>query len=147
MPIILNNSFPLFKGMFVLNPNTYRACKITTIDDIHVKVNTSPLPFGRSLIYPVLMTSIRLSSFGFSTFKDDEKRVLYHEPNPKNPDHDFYGEYDLKEEYLLLSTAGRTIELDKVKYMHQLQLALINLGFTNLALKTEITTTGKINTL
>ena len=147
MPMILNNNLPLFKGMFVLNPDTYKVCKIDSIGEIYIKVDTSPLSYGKSLIYPVIITSLRLNSFGFSSFKDDEKKVLYHEPKPENPDHDFYGEYDLREEYLLLSTAGRTIELDRVKYMHQIQLALINLGFTNLALKTEIQTTGKINTL
>lgn len=140
------NNFPLFKGMLVLHPEKYDISRITSISEMGtVTINSGALLYGRSLICPITITSVKIGFFGFGVFKDDEQQILYHEPNPEDPDHNFYGEYNLKEGYLLLSAKGKTIELDEIKYIHQIQLALIGLGFYDLAMKTIVESAGKTN--
>ena len=147
MMIGLPNNFPLFKGMLVYHPKTFNVSNISSIKESGtVTLGSGTLEYGRSLIYPVAITQVKLGFFGFGSFKNDDKS-FYHEPVKDNTEHNFYGEYDIKEHWLYLEGNGNRIEMNDVKFLHQIQMGLINIGCINLAINTVVLNTGKVKTI
>jgi len=143
-----SNINPVFKGMIVSNPITCNPSVVTEITNLGaIKLDESNLIFGISSIKPAFITTVRLGCYKFGIFRNDEKRVLYHEPDMTDKNHDFYGEYNIKENYLSLSYKGNSVSLENIKYIHEFQLALILIGKKDLALKTTINKQGVANTL
>ena len=139
---------PVFKGMIVSNPITGSLSVVSEITSIgSVKLDESNLIFGTSGIKPAFITTVRLGYYKFGIFEDDEKRVLYHEPDLTDKNHDFYGEYSIKENYLSLSYDGNNISLENIKYLHEFQLALILIGKKDLAIKTKVSGQGIAHTI
>jgi hypothetical protein len=139
---------PVFKGMIVSNPITCDLSVVTEITSLGaVKLDESNLIFGVSNIKPAFITAVRLGCYKFGIFRNDEKRVLYHEPDMTDKNHDFYGEYNIRENYLSLSYQGNNVSLENIKYIHEVQLALILIGKKDLAIKTKINRLGVANIL
>ena len=139
---------PAFKGMIVSNPITCDLSVVTEINDLgSVKLDENNATFSLSSLKPAFITTVRLGCYKFGIFKDDEKRVLYHEPDLTDEDHNFYGEYNIKEHYLSLSYEGNNISLEDVRYLHEFQLALILIGKKDLAIKTKVSRQGFAHTL
>lgn len=138
-------NYPVFKGMYVTHPDNYKMVQIEAINDYGSVSLTGwgALIYGRSKILPSILTSRKVGQFGFGNFENDEDKILYHEPNPDDPNHNFYGEIDIKGQYILISSKKAKIEIENAKYIHELQEALILAGFGKLAVTPGLTSYGE----
>ena len=137
--------FPMFRGMYVTHPESYQMVQVESVNEFGSVslVGWGSLSYGRSKILPSVLTSRKVGQLGFGNFEDDEDKILYHEPKPDDPDHDFYGEIDIKGMYILVSSKKAKVEIENARYMHELQQALILAGFGKLAVTPGLTSYGE----
>ena len=137
--------FPMFKGMYVTHPESYQMVQVESVTEWGSVslVGWGSMVYGRSKIFPSILSSRKVGQLGFGNFEDDEDKILYHEPKPDDPDHDFYGEIDIRGKYILVSSKKAKIEIENARYMHELQQALIVAGFGKLAVTPGLTSYGE----
>lgn len=124
-------------GFYIYHIGEAKPCKINEIKDGKIRCSLSETFFDPTCFRPVFATTSRVGEFGFKKFKDYRDFHLYHEPEFEG---DFYGEAhpyssDSIDEsgVLLFHTPATTYKNESFQWIHQLQIALIEIGREDLA--------------